>query len=283
MPAEHYNSERTELYPCAQFSGSYTGPNDVFAYPSSDLYYNPFSMATRDMNEMYIYGGGSGEAKPSSPTYVSQIELGSLNEKWRTYLGNYNITNDFSLAGAVYVLPDGNLAATSGHKLYKLNASNGGIIDVVTIPTGDNHASDSGFNGLSIFPGDGSIILKSFNRPAGCELNGYSAAAYKCPGAPESGGASVLSVVDPNTFEVLDWVQGTENSAGRITATEFDGKNYAYFAGTSNVYRYVWDGENITLDKTWGPVPYLKPGQTIAGAVMVLNDWMILTTNGNPV
>ena len=84
-------------------------------------------------------------------------------------------------------------AATSGHKLYKLNATNGGVIDVVTIPVGDNPARDSGFNGFSIFPGDGSIILKSFNRPVGCELQGYSAAAYKCPGAPESGGA--ISIV----------------------------------------------------------------------------------------
>jgi len=34
--------------------------------------------------------------------------------------------------------------------------------------------------------------------------------------------------------------------------------------------------------KPGGPVPYLKPGQTIAGAVEILGDWMILTTNGNP-
>ena len=110
MPAEHHDSERTELYPCAQFPGSYTGPNDVFAYPSSDLYYNPFSMATRDITEMYLYGGGNGEAVPWSPAYVSKIELGSLDEQWRTYLGNFNITNDFSLSGAVYVLPDGNFS-----------------------------------------------------------------------------------------------------------------------------------------------------------------------------
>jgi hypothetical protein len=78
-------------------------------------------------------------------------------------------------------------------------------------------------------------------------------------------------VVDPHTLKVLGWVQGSENSAGRITASQFQGKNYAYFAGTSNVFRYVW-----------GPVPYLKPGQTIAGAVEILGDWVILTTNGNP-
>lgn len=44
----------------------------------------------------------------------------------------------------------------------------------------------------------------------------------------------------------------------------------------------MWDGKNITLDKTGGPVPYLKPGQVGAGAVMILGDGVVLTTNGNP-
>ncbi|HEX2472680.1 MAG TPA: hypothetical protein VHJ59_08015, partial [Nitrososphaera sp.] len=192
------------------------------------------------------------------------------------------MTEDFSLSGAVYTLPDGTLGATADHQLFKLNAATGAVLAKVTLPTGDNPPSDSGFNGFSIFPGDGNLVLKSFNRPVGCTLLGYSAAAYRCPGAPASANPSVLSVVDPKTWKVLDWVQSSENSAGRITASQFDGENYAYFAGTSNVFRYVWDGENISLDETWGPVPYLKPGQTLAGAVMILGDWVILTTNGNP-
>jgi hypothetical protein len=283
MPAEHHDSARTELFPCSQFPGSYTGPNDVYAYPSSDTYYTPFSMATRGIDEMYIYGGAAADATPpSSQTYVASVEPGTLNEHWRTYLNNANITNEFYLQGAVDVLADGSLGATAAHQLFKLNATTGAIEAVLTLPTGDNPPSDSGFNGFSAFPGDGTLVLKSFNRPVGCTLNGYSAAAYKCPGAPASANPSVLSVVDSKTWKVLDWVQSSENSAGRITATQFDGKNYAYFAGSSNVFRYIWDGKSITLDETWGPVPYLKPGQTIAGAVMIMGDWMILTTNGNP-
>lgn len=284
MPAEHHDSARTEMYPCAQFPGSYTGPNDVYAYPSPlNTYITPFHTITRGIDEMYIYGGAAADAKPpTSQTYVASVEPGTLNERWRTYLNNANTTNEFYLQGGVYALPDGTLGTTAGHQLFKLNATTGAVLAKVTIPTGDNPPSDSGFNGFSIFPGDGNIILKSFNRPVGCPLNGYSAAAYACPGAPASANPSVLSVVDQDTWKVLDWVQGTENSAGRITASEFNGKNYAYFAGSSNVFRYVWDGNNITLDKSWGPVPYLKPGQTIAGAVMILGDWMVLTTNGNP-
>ena len=281
-PATHYDSARTVLIPCAEFPGSYTGPNDVYAYPSSDLYTNPWNMATRGIDEMYLYGGSNGGANPYSPAYVSRVELGSLNEIWRTYLNNFNVTDAFSLSGAANTLADGSIGAVAAHQAYKLNATTGAIEAVLTLPTGDNPPSDSGFNGYSVFPGDGNIVFKSFNRPVGCTLNGYDAAAFKCPGAPGAANPSVLSVVDPKTWKVLDWVQGNENGGGRITASEFDGNNYAYFAGSSNVFRYVWDGNSISLDETWGPVPYLKPGQTLAGAVMILNDWVVLTTNGNP-
>jgi hypothetical protein len=280
-PATHHDSARTVLVSCAQFPGSYTGPNDVYAYPSSDLYINPWNIATRGMDEMYLYGGSNGGANPYSPAYVSRVELGSLNKLWLTYLNSFNVTNSFSLSGAVNILADGNIGSVAGHQAYKLNTTTGAIKAVLTLPTGDNPPSDSGFNGFSVFPGDGKMVFKSFNRPVGCTLNGYDAAAFACPGAPAAANPSVLSVVDPKTWKVLDWVQASENSGGRITAAEFDGKNYAYFGGTAGVFRYVWDGKNLTLDKTWGPVSYLKPGQTLSGAVMILKDWVVLTTNGN--
>jgi hypothetical protein len=280
MPAEHHDSERSGLFPCSQFPGSFTEPNSVYAYPSSDVYYNPFNMATRGVDEMYVYGGASGDAAPPGlQPYVSRVELGTLHQQWRTYLNNVNLTKDFSLAGAVDILADGSIGSTAGHKLYKINATTGAIEAVITLPTGVNPPKDSGFNSFSAFS-DGTLVLKSFNRPVGCTVNGYSAAAYKCPGAPGSANPSVLSVVDPKTWKVLDWVQSSENSAGRISATEFQGNNYAYFAGTSSVFRYVWDGKNITLDETWGPVSYLLPGQTSASACGIMGDWVICMTNG---
>ena len=134
-----------ELFPCSQFPGSYTVPNDVYAYPSSDTYYSSFSMATRGIDEMYIYGGAAADATPpSSQTYVASVELGSLDEIWRTYLNNANITNEFYLQGAVYAFADGSLGATAAHQLFKLNATTGAVEAVVTLPTGDNPPGDSG-------------------------------------------------------------------------------------------------------------------------------------------
>lgn len=101
------------------------------------------------------------DAKPTSQTYVASVEPGTLDEKWGTYLNNGNITNEFFLQGSVYTLPDGTLAATAGHQVFKLNATTGAVLARATLPTGDNPPSDSGFNGLSIFPGDGNLILKS--------------------------------------------------------------------------------------------------------------------------
>ena len=186
MPAEHHDSARSELYPCAQFPGSYTGPNDVYAYPSPlNTYITPFSMATRGVNEMFIYGGVAADASPpTGQTYVAKVEPGTLDEVWRTYLNNGNMTNEFYLQGAVYTLPDGGLAATAGHQLFKLNATTGAVLAKVTLPTGDNPPTDSGFNGFSILPGDGDIILKSFNRPVGCPLNGYSVCCLRMPRCP---------------------------------------------------------------------------------------------------
>jgi hypothetical protein len=282
MPTEHFDSGRTDLFACAQFPGSYTGPNNVYAYESSDVYKTPFNIATRGINEMYVYGGGNGDQKPPGlQTFVARVEPGSLKELWRTYLNNANITNDLHLSGSVDILADGSLGAAAEHSLYKINGTTGAVEAIVTLPTGSTPPGDAAFNGFSAWP-DGNLVLKSFNRPVGCTLNGYAAAAFKCPGAPASGGPSVLSVVDPKNWKVLSWVQAKENSAGRISTTQYHGKDYAYFAGTSSLYRYVWDGKNITLDTSWGPVSYLKPGQTGAGAVVLAGDWVILSTNGIP-
>jgi hypothetical protein len=210
--------------------------------------------------------------------YVARIDPTTMNEVWRTYLNNANITNELHISGAVDVLADGNIGAAADHTLYEINATSGAIIYAVNLPTGKNPPTDSGFNGFSAWP-DGNLVLKSLNRPVGCTLNGYSSAASRCPGAPASANPSVLSVIDSKTWKVLGWVQGTENSIGRVSASQYHGKDYAYFAGSTNIFRYVWDGKNITLDKTWGPVPYLKPGQTIAGALSlwVIGSWSVQT------
>jgi hypothetical protein len=56
------------------------------------------------------------------------------------------------------------------------------------------------------------------------------------------------------------------------------GKDYAYLPGTTSLYRYEWNGKKLSLDPTWGPVPYLLSGQTPAPAPTIMGDWVILQT-----
>ncbi len=57
--------------------------------------------------------------------------------------------------------------------------------------------------------------------------------------------------------KVPDSPELKEMIGGRVTTTQYHGKDYVYLPGRTNLYRYEWNGKNITLDKSWGPVPYL--------------------------
>ncbi len=56
-------------------------------------------------------------------------------------------------------LADWSIGAVAAHQAYKLNATTGAIETVLTLPTGDNPPIDSGFNGYSVFPGDGNMVF----------------------------------------------------------------------------------------------------------------------------
>src|SRR4029450_13673404 len=89
-------------------------------------------------------------------------------------------------------------------------------------------------------------------------------------------------LVNPLNLQLLNWVQLKDNMVGRVTTTVFNGHNYIYVTGANQILRYVWDGKQITQDSSWGPVTYTTAGQTQAGAPVVMNDWVVLSTNGNP-
>ena len=282
-PVEHANIQRTTLFGCATFAGSMDGPNVVEAGEPVGNNGVPFNMATRNPDEMYLYAGGSA---PSLNTYISKLEPGSAKELWRTYLSDARENNQLHLSGAVDIYANGDIVAISDHTLYKLDGESGAILAKQDMPTGESEPTNSAFNGYDAFY-DGTIIARSMNRPEGCTKNGYQAAASPesfggCPGGPEAAPPSVLVAVNPDTLEVLDWIQLPDNISGRVTTTEFGGHKYAYVTGTSQIYRYEWDGNKLKQDPDWGPVTYTKEGQGQSGAAVVMGDWVILSTNGNP-
>jgi hypothetical protein len=275
---EHHDSTRSKLYACAQFTGSFTGPNTVNVYKSPDNYYSGSMIATRDMNEMYVYGGASGANPMPSGAYISKVEPGTLKEIWRTQLVDLNATGAWSGAGSIESI-NGEIFVITNTQLFKINGKTGAIESALNLPTGASAAKDAYFNGLGGWP-DGTLIMKNLARPPGCTVQGFNAIVQGfCPNYNEMPN-SVAVVVDSKTMKVLDWVQLEQMISGRVTTSQYNGNNYAYLVGSSKLYRYMWNGKNLTQDKSWGPVDYLLPGQTPASAAGIMGDWVILMTNG---
>ena len=283
--AELRDSNRTKLYACAQFPGSFTGPNQVYAYASPTQYYTPNLMATRGVNDLYVLGGGWGSAVPKpSGQYVAKINPGDLTQLWRTELTNLNATTSstgvWNYIGGINVLADGNLAVVANSNLFKLNGTTGAVEGAIALPTGKSLPENTNYNGLAAWP-DGTLVMKSLNRAPGCSLDGGLPFSIPCPGQSNSPN-SVMVAVDPKTWKVLDWIELEQNAASRPVAENYNGKNYAYFSGTSILYRYLWDGKNITLDNTWGPVQLSGPNQTGISAPVIGGNWVFAMTNNVP-
>jgi hypothetical protein len=205
------------------------------------------------------------------------MEAGSLREQWHTPLSNSNVTGNWLISGATnFPLADGTIAVSQGQYLYKINANTGEVEKVLSLPTGISPPGDSNYDGMNTFA-DGTLVLKTQNRVAGCTNQGYNFifCANQSQAAP-----SVVAAVEPKTYKVLDWEQLPEMIGGRNTVTQFQGKDYLYLFGTANALRYEWNGQNLTLDNNWGPVPYLTEGQTSATAPAIMGDRVIGLTNG---
>ena len=205
--------------------------------------------------------------------YVSRVEVGSLKEIWRTNLNNTDLTGQWLMPGGANMLADGSIAVTNGQYLYKLNGSTGDIETQVSLPTGKNPPADSAYDAMEAFK-DGTLVLVSANRAPGCTVQGFEA-QLKCPTQV----GSFMVAVDPKTLELLSSVQLPELIPGCNTIAQFQGKDYIYLVGTSNLFRYEWNGKNLTLDSSWGPVPYLMKGQTPSTVATPMGDWVVLMTN----
>ena len=93
---------------------------------------------------------------------------------------------------------------------------------------------------------------------------------------------TLADVVDSKTWKVLDSIQLKGNVASRVAATVYNGKDYAYIGNSSNLFRYIWNGKNLTLDNSWLPAKITKQGQTNLLANMVAGDWVFDFTNCCP-
>ena len=254
-----------------------TSPNRVLAYESPETYPTPYNIVTEGPNNLFIYGGGYGDNPAASGSFVASVEPGTLRQRWRTVLINTNATREWDYPGVLNVMSNGSLMVIYGYHIAKLNPQTGAIGASATLPTGTSAPADTSYNGFDAFP-DGTIIAKTVNREKGCTENGFSA-FLKCPN-PTAVPPSVMVAIDPKTLKVISEITLPEPIGGRVTTTVFDKHDNIYLPGTTKLYRYVFANGELQPDPTWGPVPYLKSGQTAGSAAAVMGNYIVAMTNG---
>lgn len=281
MSFEHHDSARTKLFEEFSFPGSFSGGNDATIRISPDDFLTPYNVVYLDEDNMFVYGGGYGD-KGGTGAFVAKVDPETLTAVWTQQVINTVEANEWDYPGVLSILDDGYLYLIYGYRLVKLDPADGSIVaGPLELPTPAAPA-DTSYNGLDALP-DGTLIAKTVYRQAGCDEQGFSA-FLNCPD-PTDVPNSIIVAVDPKALDVIDQIETEEFIGGRLTSVQFDGQDVIYVAGSTKVFRYVYANQQLALDSSWGPVVYLDPstGQTLASAVVVMNDWVVFENNAQPV
>jgi hypothetical protein len=279
--AENTDAERSGVFPCATFTGSWDGPNRVFAFRAATEYAATEYIVNRRPGEIFIAGGGNPPLDgimPAGP-YVARADAAGGKETWRTYFLNGNTQDSWVNAVNLNIMADGQIIFAWQNNIAIIDPETGMVLRQAPLPTGTTPPEQSGYKNLTIAP-DGTIILKNQTRPTGYDKQGTLAivhgvaAGFKQPN-------STLVAVDPATLEVLDQLMMPEPSTTPHTITMIDGKIAIYTGVDSGALRYFWDPKTkkLSQDTTWVVHP-MAEGQTTSDAPSMLGDWIILQTNG---
>lgn len=296
---EHFNSGRSHVFPRAQFLGSFQGANsvdmlasDVGAYPSG------YNMSYLNIRSAFIQGGSYGDVPGSIGPFVAKVDPSTLKPIWFTQLENTVETGDWDYPGAMAIQQDGFIYVVSGYRLYKVAPSSGKVIATLNLPTmvymRNNYptlpatydstltddAANTSYNGLNALP-DGTIVVKSLYRVAGCTLNGPAAVLY-CPDGKNVPASNLISI-NPHTLKIIDNITLPQPAGARPTITRYRGVDYVYLLeNTSTPVRYSVKKGIFTLDTSWTPPAVSNSGQQPGGSLIVMNDWIVGATNTVP-
>lgn len=274
---EHYNSGRSHVFPEATFGGSYTGNNSVqtlslSAYPSG------YNMSYIDQNNIFIYGGGYGDVTGSIGSYVAKVNPETLAPLWYNQLINTSVNGEWDYPGSMGILSDGFIYVSYGYHLAKLDLD-GKVVDTLALPTGGALPENTSFNGFNA-AADGTIVMKSVYRQAGCTIQGPDA-LLSCPD-PSDVPPSILVSVNPQTMKVIDNITLPAPVGARPTIGTFQGKEYVYLLEPTTAIRYEINQGKFTLDNSWNPGTITVNGQTLCTSFVIINDWVVTQTNTLP-
>jgi hypothetical protein len=279
--AEISGADRSGCFPYASFTGSMTGPNQVFAWRSEDDYNGVTFLCTREPGELFLCGGNLPEAKPPvlPGPYVAKVDPTTGKQIWRTYVENANVSGNWIGVNNLNILANGTIVTSWSNQTALLDADTGRILRTGSVPSGEAPPGDSHFKHLTVAP-EGTLILKNQTRPADITDQGTMAMVkgvrkhMKLP-------PSIFVAVDGQTLEVLDTAQLPELAATPHGITMFDGRIAIYTCADEHAYRFFWDPDSkkLSLDESW-VVSYLAEGQSTGDAPGIMGDWITIQTNG---
>lgn len=279
--AEISDSERSGLFPCASFLGSFDGPNSVYAWRGADDYPGISYINSRKPGELYIVGGEypTAENPNMAGPYVAKANAVTGSQIWRTYLDNLNASGHWIGNANLNILENGNIAFSWSNQIVLIDGDNGLILKHNTLPSGAAPAANVNYKHLTIAP-DSTLILKDQTLPIGCTLQG-TIAIIKCAAEGMKQPNSQLVAVDPRTLEVLHSIELPEPATSPHIVTTFDDRIGIYIPMDTMVQRAWWDPETqqLSLDPDWIIHPMQK-GQTAATAPSVVGDWITVQLNG---
>lgn len=279
--SEISNGERSGIYPCATFTGSFTEPNEVFAYRSEEFYESCSYVVNGRPGELYIVGGNFPPFKgvvPPGP-YIAKADAATGKEIWRTYIENSNISGRWIGNPNLNLHENGLIIFSWSNQIIQVDPENGLILKHNTLPSGEANVEDVNYKHLTIAP-DGTIILKNQNRPEGSKLQGTLAIIDGIEKGMVQRNSNLLAI-DPNTLEVIDELALLESASSPHIVTMHHDKIAIYFGADVKVYRYFWDPKTkkLSKDDTW-EIEAMMEGQTTAAAPSVIGEWIAIQTNG---
>ena len=267
---EHYNSGRSHVFSMARFGGSLHRHNNVgLVWSRKGAYPSGYNMSYLNAKDAFIQGGSYGDVKGSVGPFVAKVDPKTLKSIWYRQLVNTVQTGEWDYPGAMAIENNGFIYVVSGYRIFKVNPANGKVVKTLKLPTEvylrnnypdtpatydktlTDDALNTSYNGINALP-DGTIVVKSLYRQAGCTLNGPSA-VLQCPEA-RNVPRSVLVSVNPTSMRIIDNITLPAPAGARPTITRYHGVNYVYLLeNTSNAVRYSVRHGIFTLDNSWTP------------------------------
>ena len=281
--AEIADSARSGFFPAASFTGSFDGPNQVYAWRSEDSYQGLTYMVNRRPGELYLVGGDYPPATGPMPPgpYIAKADATTGKQIWRTYVDNANVTGRWIGNANLNILDNGRIVFAWSNQIILIDADTGLILKHNTLPAGDTPIADVNFKHLTIAP-DRTLILKDQTRPTGEKGQGTMAIIRGVMAGLKQGNSHLVAV-HPDTLDVLHDIPLPEPATAPHIVTTIDDRIAIYVPTVTGVIRCFWDpsAKRLSQDETWVMQP-MKPGQGTATAPTLIGDWVAVQTNGAP-